>query len=105
MKLTVIRKQYYYFHYRLADNCFAKLLWRVLMAMDKADLIKFRNRNNAEIRSQNKKGIAKVICFACGEDNTQRQCRCNSDLTGKDKTKMMSLTDSIFQHLTGFPVM
>ena len=75
------------------------------MAMDKADLIKFRERSNAEIRSQNRKGVAKVICFNCGEDNTQNKCGCNSDQAKQNKTKMMSLTDSMFQHLTGFPVM
>lgn len=75
------------------------------MAMDKADLIKFRNRTTAEIRSQNRKRLAKLICFNCGEDNTQKKCGCSFDKGKQSKIKMMSLTDSMFQHLTGFPVM
>ncbi len=75
------------------------------MVMENADLLKFRERSQKEIRESNNPGIAKVICFECGEDVTrQPRClRCND--VDELAPKMMSLNDSIFQHLTGFPVM
>ncbi len=75
------------------------------MVMDKKDLLKFRERSQKEIRQSNNPGVAKVICFTCGDDvtNQSRCIRCNDD--DELAPKMMSLNDSIFQHLTGFPVM
>jgi len=75
------------------------------MVMDKADLLKFQERSQKEIRNSNKPGIAKVICIGCGDDvTTQARCLNCNDVNELDP-KMMSINDSIFQHLTGFPVM
>ncbi len=75
------------------------------MVMDKKDLLKFQDRSQKEIREANNPGVAKVICFTCGEDVTrQPRCRRCNDVD-ELAPKMMSFNDSIFQHLTGLPVM
>lgn len=75
------------------------------MTMSESDLIKFCSRSQKEIRRVDRKGVAKVICIQCGEDVTCQECQCNAGQEMKDRSKMMSLADSMFQHLTGFPVM
>ncbi len=75
------------------------------MVMDKTDLIKFQERNQKEIRKSNNPGVAKVICFTCGEDVTNQACCLRCKDVNELEPKMMSINDSIFQHLTGFPVM
>jgi hypothetical protein len=74
-------------------------------SMSKEDLIKFRNRTQAEIRVNSVKGVAKVICFDCGRDCTEEDCRCRAGKANDSHTKMMSVADSTWQHLTGIPVM
>lgn len=75
------------------------------MTMNKEEIVKFCGRSQKEIRMSSSELVGKVICIGCGEDVTQNDTQCRCDRSDESNPKMMSLNDSMFQHLTGFPVM